>query len=102
MTVARIGDSVMATCMWPVPPAGPGPLPCVGIITGGDPNDISIMPEARIGDTVIFPIGPAFITAGNPNDMSAGMPVARIGDPVIGPLVTAGIITMGNPNEISM
>ncbi len=103
MTVARIGDSVMGTCMWPVPPAGPGPLPCTGIITGGDPQNMSGgMPVARIGDTVVFPIGPAFIMTGTPNELSTAPPVARLGDTVIGPLVTAGIITMGDPNHMSM
>jgi len=103
MIVARIGDPVNGICMWPPPPSGPGPLPGVGIITSGNPQELSGgMPVARIGDMVVFPIGPAFITSGTPQDISAGMPIARAGDIVIGPLVTAGIIVGGMPDEISM
>lgn len=103
MIVARIGDTVSGIMMYPPPPAGPGPIPGVGIITGGDPNNLSGgLPVARIGDTVMFPIGPAFITTGTPNELSTAPPVARVGDSVIGPLVTGGIITMGNANDMSM
>lgn len=103
MIVARIGDMVSGIMMYPPPPAGPGPIPGVGIIVGGDPLNMSGgTPVARIGDTVIFPIGPAFIVSGTPNDLSTALPVARLGDMVVGPLVTNGIITTGNPTDISM
>lgn len=80
MLFARIGDSVIGTCLCATPP-----YPAVGVISTGDPMHIDMgMPVARIGDMAIFPCGSAVITTGTPMDISTAMPVARMGDVVAG------------------
>lgn len=80
MIFARIGDSVIGTCVCSTPP-----YPDVGIIATGDPLHIDAgQPVARIGDTAIFSCGSAIISSGTAMDISCGQPVARTGDVVTG------------------
>lgn len=80
MLFARIGDSVIGTCLCSTPP-----YPDVGIISTGDPLHLDTgQPVARIGDTAIFSCGTAIITTGTALDISSGQPVARTGDMVSG------------------
>jgi len=101
MIKVRIGDVAMGICFWPPPPAGPGPLPSVGIISTGNPMDLSGgFPTAGIADIAIFPCGPALIMMPIPMDISL-MPRATLGASVVGPICQSVVVT-GNPMDISI
>jgi len=102
MLVTRIGDLAFGICFWPPPPAGPGPLPAVGIVITGKPTILDGgLPISTIGDSVVFPCGIAMITGGSPMELSTGMPTCVLGTPVIGPLSFGSIIT-GNPTHLTV
>ena len=97
MLASKIGDSAFGICFWPPPPAGPGPLPSVGIVVSGDPLSLNAgMPTSRIGDMVIFPCGMSLIMSGATMDLSSGLPTANLGATVVGPMVQATIVS-GDP-----
>jgi len=84
MIKTRIGDIATGICFWPPPPAGPGPLPATGIVVSGNPMDLSGgLPTAGLGDIVLWPCGPGMITIGNPTNISM-LPRSTLGAPVTG------------------
>lgn len=98
MYKVRIGDVVVGTCIWP-PPVGP--TPAVGIVSTGDPTDLSAgMPSSGMGDIVIWPCGAGIIAAALPNDITM-QPRANLGMPVLGGN-NYGVLSSGNPTDISI
>ena len=91
MLFAKVGDTVVGTCICSYPP-----YPDIGIIAYGDPMHIECgMPVARVGDTAIFSCGSGVIVSGSFFDISAGQPVARTGDTTqgcgVGTIVSSSI-----------
>lgn len=87
MIMAKVGDTVVGTCICSTPP-----YPDIGIIAVGDPTQIDTgRPIARVGDSVIFSCGTSVIVSGSFTDFAAGQPAAKVGDSVQG--CGQGIIT---------
>lgn len=80
MLFARIGDSVIGTCV-----CTPYPYPDVGVISTGDATHLDTgMAVAGVGNIAVFSCGSAVITTGTATDLTCGIMVARTGDAVSG------------------
>lgn len=80
MIMAKVGDTVVGTCVCAYPP-----YPDIGIIAAGDPTQIDTgLPIARVGDTVVFSCGTSVIVSGSFTDFSTGQMAAKVGDSVQG------------------
>jgi len=101
MITTRIGDMAFGICYYPPPPFGPGPTPSVGIVSSGDPNNLSGgLPTSALGDIVIFPCGVGIIVSGITNSLTSGVPTSSLGSSVVGPIFQGNIVS-GDTNNLN-